>query len=119
MRKNINNMNKGKWLVKMVLLGITVLLLVGLVTMALWNWLVPELFSGPEITFWKAVGLLALARILFGGWGGRHCNCGRSSWKHQFRETFSSMSPEERARFKEKMREKWCARETPSGNANV
>ncbi len=116
-------MKKGKWIAKVVLIGAVMLLLVGFVTMALWNWLVPVLFSGAEITFWQALGLLLLARILFGGWGRGRRNCGGPSWKHQFRETFSSMSPEERARFKEKMREKWCSpreRESPPDpNANV
>ncbi len=37
----------------------------------LWNWLLPSLFGWPAVTFWQALGLLALCRILFGGLG-RH-----------------------------------------------
>jgi hypothetical protein len=44
----------------------------GAVTMLLWNWLVPALFSGPAVTFWQALGLLILAKILFGSGHGRH-----------------------------------------------
>lgn len=40
--------------------------------MWLWNWLIPELFGFKPIDFWQAVGLLALARILFGGLGSGH-----------------------------------------------
>ena len=32
----------------------------------LWNWLAPSLFGWRQVTFWQAVGLLALCRILFG-----------------------------------------------------
>ncbi len=31
----------------------------------LWNWLIPELFHLPVITFWQALGLNLLAWILF------------------------------------------------------
>ena len=51
----------------------------------LWNWLVPEIFGWRAISFWQAVGLLALCRILFGGFG-RH-----ASYR-------SSRTPEERER---------------------
>jgi len=37
----------------------------------LWNWLAPVIFGWHEITFWQALGVLALCRILFGGLG-RH-----------------------------------------------
>ena len=33
--------------------------------MWLWNWLVPELFNGPTITFWQSAGLFVLSNILF------------------------------------------------------
>lgn len=32
----------------------------------LWNWLVPSIIGWRQVTFWEAVGLLALCRILFG-----------------------------------------------------
>ena len=43
----------------------------GEVVLHLWNWLLPTLFGWRQITFWQALGLLALCRILFGGFGGR------------------------------------------------
>ena len=36
-----------------------------LVTMLLWNWLMPAIFSLPTIGFFKSVGLLALSFIFF------------------------------------------------------
>ena len=41
----------------------------GLVVQQLWNWLTPVLFGWHQVTFWQALGLLALCRILFGGFG--------------------------------------------------
>ncbi len=44
-------------------------------TMLLWNWLVPEIFGGPAVSFVQALGLLALSNLLImprsrwhGGW---------------------------------------------------
>ena len=103
-------MKKGKWILKWVLAGTVFLLLVGTITMFLWNWLVPFLFNGPELTFLQALGLLLLAKILFSGWGRGHCrNGGGPSWRHRYYEKFSSMTPEDRERFKSRMREKWCS----------
>jgi hypothetical protein len=45
------------------------ILLGGLVVQWLWNWLLPDIFGLRQITFWQALGLLALCRILFGSFG--------------------------------------------------
>jgi len=41
----------------------------GAAVQQLWNWLMPALFGLRPVTFWQAVGLLALSWILFGGFG--------------------------------------------------
>lgn len=33
----------------------------------LWNWIMPNLFGLPEISFWMALGIALLVSILFGG----------------------------------------------------
>ena len=54
------------------LLGMVLFVFIGgEVVRLLWNWLLPPLFGWRQITFWQALGLLALCRILFGGFG-RH-----------------------------------------------
>lgn len=45
--------------------GIGILLALPLVTMLLWNWLIPGIFGLPTIGFFKSMGLLALSYILF------------------------------------------------------
>ncbi|OQY37610.1 MAG: hypothetical protein B6226_05005 [Candidatus Cloacimonetes bacterium 4572_65] len=41
-------------------------LLGGYVIKALWNWLMPDIFGLKVITYWQAVGLVVLSKILFG-----------------------------------------------------
>ena len=79
----------------------------GWVVMSLWNWLLPPLFGWPALTFWQALGLLALCRILFGGFG-LHGPDRSRRW--------SRMSPEERERFRQGMRER-CGFAPPSGES--
>ena len=80
-----------------IIIAIFVFVTGGLV-MLLWNWLLPRLFGFPEITLLQGFGLLALSRILFGGFGGG--GGGRDHVKH--------MTPEERERFRERMRDRYC-----------
>lgn len=65
--------------------------------MLLWNWLMPELFGLPSLNFWQAAGLLALCKILFGGFGGgHHHGHGCHHGGNKLRERWESMTPEER-----------------------
>jgi hypothetical protein len=78
--------------------------LFGCVVMLLWNWLLPNVAGLPEITFWQALGILALSRILFGGFGldGRmFADRARGMGDHinPFREKWFKMSDEERKEF--------------------
>ena len=74
------------------------------VVMLLWNWLMPVVFGLGTISFWQALGLLALARILLGGMGSRHF--GRWGMKHHhhnpIREKWMKMTPEEQKEFLKK-----------------
>lgn len=45
-------------------------ILFGFVIMWLWNWLMPELFGLTTLTYWQAVGIFILFKILLGGFGG-------------------------------------------------
>ena len=91
---------------KMLVFGVIAAAVVGLIVMFLWNALIPELFKGPELTFWQALGLLVLSHILLRGWGGqwRHASGWRHDrWRKKFDEKLAAMTPEER----EKFREEW------------
>jgi hypothetical protein len=78
----------------------------GVVVRELWDWLLPSLFGWRAITFWEALGLLLLCRILFGGLGGRGGTSHRlrrrweARWDERWAERWAAMTPEERERFR-------------------
>ncbi len=76
----------------------------GEVVKLLWNWLLPPLFGWAAVTFWQALGLLALCRILFGGSG--LLGSGRSRFRRRMAERWGHLTPEEQERFRQRMRER-------------
>jgi hypothetical protein len=73
----------------------------GFLVMSLWNWLIPALFGGKLITFWQAVGVLALSRILFGGMFRRGAFGDRQRAR---RAIWERLTPEEREKLRAGMR---------------
>ena len=51
---------------KFFVFAVLAVVVLSIVVMSLWNWLMPAIFGSRLITFWQALGLLVLARILFG-----------------------------------------------------
>lgn len=87
------------YMVPAAILGMLLFMAIGgTIVKLLWNWLLPPLLDLPVITFWQALGLLALCRILFGGVG-RSGRCSRGRWQN--------MTPEERERVREGMRRRF------------
>jgi hypothetical protein len=96
---------RWKWilLAPLAILGVLLFIAIGgELVMYLWNWLLPSLFGWRLITFWQALGILALCRILFGGLGGH--GSGRSNFRRRMAERRGKMTPEERERFREGLR---------------
>jgi hypothetical protein len=94
-------MNKKFWMKKIVGIAICVIAVgavLGYVVMSLWNNVLVSTVNVSTITFWQAIGLLVLSKILFGGfrggWGGR------GHWKNEMKEKWHNMSPEEREKIK-------------------
>jgi len=108
---------RRSWIVyaPLAILGVLLFIVIGgTVVQLLWNWLLPPLFGWRQITFWQALGLLALCRILFGGFG-RHGGSRRHSairrriadrMADRVAERWEDMTPEERERFRERIRER-------------
>lgn len=87
---------------KCVVLGLLAATLFTFVVRGLWNWLMPALFGWHLITFWQALGLLILSKILFGGFRGRPG--GGGYWQRRMFERWEKMTPEEREKFREGLR---------------
>ena len=88
--------SRGLKFVLFLPVAILVAALVCLLVMGLWNWLMPAIFGLKAITFWQALGLLFLSRLLLGRFTGR----GHSGhWRHRMGQRFEQMTPEEREKF--------------------
>lgn len=80
---------------------------VSAIVMLLWNWLMPAIFGLITISFWQAFGLLALARILFGGFGSGKYNVKRvmhGMGENPIHKKWKEMTPEQREEFVKRRR---------------
>ena len=87
---------------KFFVFAVLAVAVLSLVVMSLWNWLMPAIFGSRLITFWQALGLLVLARILFGRFGGGPGR--RMRWRGRMMERWNQMTPEEREKFDQGLR---------------
>lgn len=103
---------RGRWVkrgLKMALIGVVAIGVFGFVVMSLWNWLAPAVFGLHAITYWQALGVLILSKILFGGFRGRPGYSGH--WRRRMEERWQQMTPEEREKFRQGMASR-CGRTT-------
>ena len=92
------------WIAPLAVLGLLLFVAVGgMVVQLLWNTLLPSLFGWREVTFWQALGLLALCRILFGGFSS-HGSAG-ARVRRRMAERWERLTPEERERFRQGKRD--------------
>lgn len=93
---------KKYWIKRAIFIPIAIvagIFIFGGVVMLLWNGILPTVLGVSTITFWQAVGILVLSKILFGAFKGYH----RRGDRHIWRNKWMHMSPEER----EKMKAEW------------
>jgi hypothetical protein len=101
---------KARWAIRGLKIGaiaIAAATVLGFIVMGLWNWLAPAVFGARTITFWQALGILVLSKILFGGFRGRPGYGGH--WRHRMSDRWAQMTPEERERFRQGIRSR-CGR---------
>jgi len=91
------NRRRARKLVVLLPIGILAIGIFGFGVMSLWNWLIPALFGGKLITFWQALGMLVLSRILVGGFS-------RPRVVHKWEQ----LTPEEREKFRGAMGRRRC-----------
>jgi hypothetical protein len=121
--KDLTRLTKLILIAPLAILGMAIFAWIGgELVMHLWNWLAPALFGFRTITFWQALGLLALCRILFGGFGlsgGGNRNLRRrmegriaERVRERMDERWEQMTPEERERFRQGLHDR-SGRTTP------
>ena len=74
--------------------------LMGLLVMWLWNTILPETIGVKSISYFQAMGIFVLSKLLFGfnkGWGRR------DHYRQRVEEKWHTMTPEER----EKLKSEW------------
>ena len=81
--------------------------ILGYGTMMLWNWLIPDLFGGPVITFWQALGLVLLCKLLLGfPHNAPRSRLGppkKENRREHWEARASRMTPEEKERMKDQL----------------
>jgi hypothetical protein len=98
---------------RVLILTPIVFLVFGAFVHLLWNGLMPGIFGLHMITYWQAVGLMALGWLLFGGWRGAPGYCGHMGgghWRRRMSERWHNMSPEDREKLRQGMhtvRDRW------------
>lgn len=106
--------NIGKKVGKGIGIFFCVLLFAALFTfivMSLWNAILPAVLGVKTITFWQALGILILSKILFGGFGGGKGGGpwkakARARWRDHMMSKWENMSPEDREKFKSSWEER-------------
>ena len=73
------------WTIGGLMLAVIFAFLFGLIVQLLWNWLMPAIFGLGEISYWKAFGIIILAKILFSGIG-HHRNDGHDYFRRKFHD---------------------------------
>lgn len=87
---------------KHILLFFVIVAGFGAIVMLLWNWLIPAIFGLGAINFWQALGLLALSRLFFGGFGKFWLNHRINNMRHHrspMFEKWAAMNEEQRKEF--------------------
>ena len=101
--------SKKFWVKKIIFIPIAMaagMLVFGGLVMFLWNALLPQIFGISAITFWQAIGILLLSKILFGGFPGKNRRHHIHRHEYELIRKFRNLSPEE----KEKIRKEYWER---------
>lgn len=80
------------------------------VVMWLWNAILPSVITGvTTLTYWQAMGILVLSKILFAGFRfGGHRKTHQHFAQNGFKSKFMEMSDEEKQQFKSQWKKRCC-----------
>lgn len=80
------------------------------IVMLLWNSILPSISTFSPLTYWQAMGLFLLSRILFGGFHfARHHHGHKPPFAHpEFKDKFMEMTDDEKLQFKNQWKSRCC-----------
>jgi hypothetical protein len=83
---------------------------VSAVVMLLWNMILPAISTFKAITYWQAMGIFILSKILFGGFrfGRHHRQVHRQINRSAFNQKLMEMTDEEKQQFKNQWKKHCC-----------
>ncbi len=83
----MKTLNVLKW-IGIGILGVAFVFLVIWGVMALWNWLVPDLFNGPVLSYWQTAGLFILSKIFLTGIAPGQQHSHKKDWKKKYQSKY-------------------------------
>jgi hypothetical protein len=109
-----NHSCKFRFFIPLIVIAIVGIL--ALAVFGLWNSVLADVVGVKTITYWQALGLLVLAKILFGGFPGRRGGPFGPPWRHRMMKRWQSLTPEQQEAMREEMRRRfgdwprppWC-----------
>lgn len=81
------------------------------IVMLLWNWIIPGISTLSPLSYWQAMGLLILCRILFGDFHFKRHHHGfrKAHFAHAaFKDKFMDMNENEKQQFKDQWKSRCC-----------
>jgi hypothetical protein len=107
-----NQFCKFRFLIPLFVLGLVALF--ALAVYGLWNGVLTDVVNVKTISYWQALGILVLARILVGGFPGRRGGPFGPPWRRRMMmERWQSLTPEQRDQMREEMRRRFGDWPTP------
>ena len=100
--------NRKRLFFELPVIFIAAIFLLGYIVMLLWNYFFPTVLHTQRITYWQAIALFILCRILFFGFRRRYGNR-PNMWQGrgaQWRQKWMNMNDEERAKFREEWKKR-------------
>jgi len=95
----------GRFILFALIFAPLAIFIFGSIVMLLWNNVAVPVLHVSTVTFWQALGILVLAKILFSSFGPRGGGPGRYAWRRRMMRNWKDMTPEEKEKFKEQWRE--------------
>jgi hypothetical protein len=95
------------------------LTLFSFIVMQLWNNVLTEVVNVHTVSFWQAMGILVLSKILFGGFGPGRRGGPPAFARRRMEERLKHMSPEDREKFKAQMQNRFCGGDWSRSNKDI